>query len=324
MNVLRPLVGLMLVFLVACGEHPTTPPRLNADVEAIELGAIPWGERFERRVRLRNDGSRPIIVRGGATSCGCAKVIEAPSEISPGAEADVVIAFRMELPAGAWLAPLIIDHDGVDAPLRIPMSARLRPAWSFRDDSDFRAVAPGTTIQDTLRLRTRHESAPRVLELRSSEEGLTAGPLRPEDGEPGAFAIPFTLRAAQRAGFHRAEINVFCPPGDPHQRLRIPLEYWVEGEVDATPRRLAFPGANVGERRLVLTDPTGDELVFISASAQGVPLKVVDVEDGTAVMTLKLNAQAPVNSGRLRVSFERGGRKETLSIGLRSRDEVGP
>lgn len=321
-----PLLPLILVVFglsfVSCGE--SKPPRglLVSDRSELSLGVVDWGATIKETIVLKNAGSGPLHIHSATTSCGCARVLQFPEAIAAGEEAVLTLEFRMQLLPGAWRAPLLIAHDGEGETLRIPMQARLLPAWRHRGAPSFPSLKGGQASVGLLRLRTVHETAPRVVESRSSDSRLRLGDVRTVPETPEAFDLDYFLTPSLQPGYYRHRITLLCQPGDPHERLDIPLSYWVEGPVDAQPRRLAFPAEDEGEREVLVIAKPGAELTFVTATASGASVSVGRIEERGESFVVHLRAQAPLAPATLRLSFERNGRPETLAVGLSSRDEV--
>jgi uncharacterized protein DUF1573 len=317
--------GMILVALaVASGcsratEGALPPAELQAEPGVIDLGDLDWGMEVEESLRLSNPGETAIHIKAINTSCGCARVLNLPEIIGPASEVPLRLKFRMQLPPGVWRSPLTIEHSGSNSPLRVKMQARIRRAWRFSDHHDaLPEVEPGATHAGVLRLESTLGRAPQVTQVRSSSAALTAS--SPREAGASGIELPYRLLTPMAAGYHRYSIVLFCAPGDPHERIQAPVEVWVRGSVDASPRRLRFPKEVTGDRELIVRGAGGQRLRFLAVTGQGVAVSTREVKEVGPELRLKLSARAPVKPAQLTLQYECDGRPGKIAIGILSRD----
>jgi hypothetical protein len=299
-------------------EAPPAAPRAVVEPAPQDLGTLAQGEDVVSTISVRNDGNAPLTL-GKLTPPAELSIVEAPTEVAPGASGKILVKVDTWRVAGkTTLSLTAATNDPEQATLTIPVTVNVRPFIAATPGYARYIVvqgAPEGTIGQTLWDPEDGDFA--VVEALSPYPHLrvTARDARPNERQLGLTARQWRIESTLDSMAPVGPLAAFIVVKTDHPRqkeVRIPVSGFVRPLLAVTP-----PEADLGAvdprkpaRRSLHVKSFAEEAVAIvraSCDVPGIEASVEPIEEGRSY-SLKLATTAAVQegdfSGRVRLQTD--------------------
>ncbi len=242
-------VAALILLLTARARPPAAPPsmpgsastaRLSFEPPTIALGTVPAGESRPIRVRVTNDGDRPIAIAAVDGGCGCLQ-FDWPRHLDPGQSGQVTGTFS---PPTSWAGPIekhIAFHvgEGGEQP-EVVLKADIDPMIRTEPTNPVQLPLPlGKPLVAEVRLTPRPGVA-LTLSNPTADDPTARLELIPPAGTGRTYRLKLRAGPWPGAGDHSIQVQVACShPGLGEVRLHV--SGLAESGPVLSPERLYLP-----------------------------------------------------------------------------------
>ncbi len=243
-----------------------------------DFGTVPHGPVLTHYFPLHNRTAQPLRIGNVRVSCGCVTAKAAQTILQPGEASVIVVQMDTRRFDGPWVATVYVQFlEPVPQEVALRLQAHSRRDFQIHPDTVNFGRLPlgkGATQQVTLSLYSQQGW---TVTHTTSDTAYIVPTVRPVEGNyPGEVRYLLTATLSPDLPIGKWYTDLWVHTNSTQvPRIRVPLMVEVEPDIQASPNRIEWPTATVGQtvqKKLLVRGNQPFRIVRTSALPEGMRL----------------------------------------------------
>lgn len=113
---------------IALTSYRDSYPVFSVADTAYDFGTIKEGDKVSYDFRFKNTGSRPLIITGGSSTCGCTIPSFPKEAVPPGSEGKLKVVFNSAGKSGRQVKPVFITANTMPSRFNLKITCNVIPS----------------------------------------------------------------------------------------------------------------------------------------------------------------------------------------------------
>lgn len=237
------LLRFTVIFACTAVLAPALRAELRLEPASIDFGRARQEKKLQAKVKLTNDGKKPLTILRVATSCNCTAATPQRNELPPGESTEMEVSFETRSYQGEVKRTVMVETSEGDVSL--PVTATVSQYDDWMPSAAIVVLAPSNKGEESkggLTVAFTGDGEAKVVGGTADVPWLK---VQVEDAGARASRITVTKLANAPAGSHQP--NVTLKTNDAHEpQIVLPVFAQVYSTLSLNPNPLLLPTVKVG------------------------------------------------------------------------------